>query len=35
MEKKNGYKMLVRKSQRAILLGRPRLIWDDNIKRNV
>jgi hypothetical protein len=31
-EKRNAYSILIPKPERAISLGRPRCIWNDNIK---
>jgi hypothetical protein len=34
-QKRNAYRILVRKPERKRLLGRPRRRWEDNIKINL
>jgi hypothetical protein len=34
-EKRNAYRILVRKSEEKRPLGRPRLRWEDNIKMDL
>jgi hypothetical protein len=34
-EKRNAYRLLVRKPERSRLLGRPRRRWVDNIRRDL